>query len=65
MGIDPEWLGYLKFCGNYGVGQYKLDRIDIRGAKLADVVKKYQMHGDIERLLQWMGPMTELPPRLG
>jgi uncharacterized protein (DUF362 family) len=65
MGINPEWLGYLNFCSNYGVGQYNLDRIDIRGSKVADVVKKYQMHGDIDRCLQWMGPMTELPPRLG
>jgi hypothetical protein len=29
------------------------------------VVRKYQLHSDIERQLQWMGPMTELPPKLG
>jgi hypothetical protein len=29
------------------------------------VVKKYQLHGDIERQLDWMGPMTEIPPKLG
>lgn len=65
MGINPEWLGYLNFCSKYGIGQYDLARIDVRGAKIADVVKKYQLHGDLDRELQWMGPLTELPPRLG
>jgi uncharacterized protein (DUF362 family) len=65
MGINPEWLGYLKYCAQAGLGQYDLSGIDIRGAKLADVRKQYQLHPDIERELQWMGPMTEIPPRLG
>jgi uncharacterized protein (DUF362 family) len=65
MGIDPSWVGYLTYCGQTGIGQYDLDRIDIRGAKIADVQKKYQLHRDIERMLEWMGPMRDLPPRLG
>ena len=27
--------------------------------------KKYQLHKDIERELQWMGPIQDLPPKLG
>jgi uncharacterized protein (DUF362 family) len=65
MGINPEWLAYLKYCAQAGLGQYDLSGIDIRGAKLADVRKQYQLHPDIERELQWMGPMTEIPPKLG
>lgn len=65
MGINADWLGYLNYCGQCGVGQNDLSRIDIRGEKLADVTKKYQLHPDIERELQWMGPMTELPYKLG
>ena len=65
MGIDPNWVGYLQFCGQAGLGQTDLNRIDIRGAKLADVIKKYQMHRDIERELKWMGPMQEIPEKLG
>lgn len=65
MGIDPSWVGYLGYCGQTGVGQYDLDRIDVRGATLADVQKKYQLHRDIERMLEWMGPLRDLPPRLG
>jgi uncharacterized protein (DUF362 family) len=65
MGINPDWLGYLTFCAQSGLGQYDLSKIDLRGVKVADVARKYQLHPDIERELQWMGPMTEIPPRLG
>lgn len=65
MGINSEWVGYLKYCGQLGVGQYDLAKIDVVGAKLAEVAKKYQLHQDIERELMWMGPMTELPFNLG
>ena len=65
MGINPEWVGYLTYCGATGLGQYDLAKIDVRGAKIADVQKKYQLHQDIERMLEWMGPMTELPKKLG
>ncbi len=65
MGINPAWLGYLNFCSQSGLGQYDLAKIDLRGARLSDVVRKYQLHPDMERELQWMGPMTEIPPRLG
>ena len=65
MGIDPAWVGYLNYCGQVGVGQYDLAGIDLRGAKVADVKRSYQLHRDVERMLEWMGPMTELPPKLG
>ncbi len=35
------------------------------GAKIADVRIKYRQHGDIDRMLQWQGPMQDLPPNLG
>jgi uncharacterized protein (DUF362 family) len=65
MGIDPKWLGYLNFCGDFGVGQYDLSKIDIRGAKLDLVRRKYRLHPDIERELRWMGPMEDLPEVVG
>jgi len=65
MGINPDWPGYLKYCAQAGLGQYDLSGIDIRGARIADVRRQYQLHPDIERELQWMGPMTDIPPRLG
>lgn len=65
MGINPEWVGYLRFCHQYGIGQYDIDKIEIRGAKLAEVKKEYRLHRDIERELRWMGPMEEVPEKLG
>ena len=65
MGIDPEWLGYVKYCGQLGLGQFDPAQIDVIGAKVADVRKEYRMHTDVERELQWRGPMTELPFNLG
>ena len=65
MGINPEWVGYLKYCAQCGLGQYDLAQIEIRGSQLSKATRKYQLHEDIERELQWMGPMTELPPKLG
>jgi uncharacterized protein (DUF362 family) len=65
MGVDPEWLGYVKYCGEMGLGQYDPAKIDVIGAKVADVKKAYRMHPDIEKELKWQGPMTELPFNLG
>jgi len=65
MGIEPEWLGYVKYCGATGLGQFDSAKIDVIGAKVAEVKKAYRMHPDIERELKWQGPMTELPFNLG
>jgi uncharacterized protein (DUF362 family) len=65
MGIDPAWLGYLNYCGDCGLGNYDLAKIDIRGESIEKVKRAYRLHKDIERELQWMGPMTEVPPKLG
>ena len=65
MGINPEWMGYLKFCSDFGLGQFDLNQIDVRGEKIEAVRRKYLLHADIERELEWMGPMKDLPPKLG
>jgi uncharacterized protein (DUF362 family) len=65
MGINPEWMGYVKYCGQLGLGQWDSAKIDVIGAKVAEVKKPYRMHPDIERELQWQGPMEELPFNLG
>lgn len=65
MGINPEWPAYLNWCGQMRVGKYDRAGIDLRGVNVEKVKKPYQMHGDLDRELQWMGPLTELPPKLG
>jgi uncharacterized protein (DUF362 family) len=65
MGIDPGYLGYLNYLGSSGVGQYDLAKINFIGPPISSVQKKYRLHTDIERELQWQGPMQELPPNVG
>ena len=65
MGIDPEWMGYVKYCGDLHLGQFDESKIDVIGAKVADVKKPYRLHADIDKELPWQGPMTELPFNLG
>jgi uncharacterized protein (DUF362 family) len=65
MGINADWLGYLRFCSEFGLGRYDLAKIDVRGEKIAAVRRKYLLHQDIDRELQWMGPLVDLPPKMG
>jgi len=65
MGIDAGWPGYLNYCAQAGLGQYDLSKIEVVGAKIADVKKKYFLHADTDRMLQWRGPMLDLPLNLG
>jgi len=65
MGLKPEWVGYLNFCAQFGLGQDDLSKIEVRGPRLAEVTRKYRMHDDIERELRWRGPMKEIPEKLG
>jgi hypothetical protein len=58
-------VGYLNFCAQCGLGQDDLSKVEIRGAKLAQVTRKYKMHDDLERELRWMGPLKEIPEKLG
>jgi uncharacterized protein (DUF362 family) len=65
MGINPDWVGYLSYCGQAGLGQYDLSKIDVLGATIASVQRKYKLSEDINLELKWMGPMHELPPKVG
>jgi uncharacterized protein (DUF362 family) len=64
MGVNPDWLGYMVYCGQVGLGHYDLSKIDVIGARIAEVKKTYRLHADINQMLLWMGPMKELPPIL-
>ncbi len=65
MGINPYWIAYLQYCWQVGLGQYDASLIDVRGETVAAVKKEYRMHRDVERELQWIGPLNEIPPKLG
>jgi uncharacterized protein (DUF362 family) len=65
MGIDSTYVGYLVYCGQVGLGNYDLKKIRIEGVALEAARKKYRLHPDMERELLWMGPMEDVPPKLG
>ena len=56
MGIDPEWLGYLNYCADFGLGNFDIAKIDVVGAKIADVRRNTSLHADIERQLSGVAP---------
>ena len=56
MSIDPRFVGYLQYCGQVGLGNYDLAKIDVVGAAIASVQKKYRLHNDVDRQLRWMQP---------
>lgn len=65
MGIDPRWVGYLNYCAQAGLGEFDLAKIEVVGPSIASIQRKYELHKDIQHELEWMGPMNELPPRIG
>ena len=50
----------VQWCWQAGLGQYDIDKIDIRGEKIADVKRPYRLHPDIERELRWIGPLEDV-----
>ena len=65
MGSDAGYLGDQNYLSAAGVGQFDLAKITVKGPAIETVRRKYQLHTDIERELQWMGEMKDLPPKLG
>lgn len=65
MGVNPEWVGYLRYCAQFGLGQYDLSKINVVGPSIASVAKKYQLHPDIEKELKWMEPLQKTSPSMG
>ena len=61
MGVDAEWVGYLKYCAAAGLGQYDLAKIELRGGvELAAIRKTYKLHPRIAKQLEWMGPLPKV-----
>ena len=58
MGIAPQWVGYLRFSEQMGLGNYDLAKIDIAGEKIDKFKRTYKLHKGIERQLKWLGPLA-------
>jgi uncharacterized protein (DUF362 family) len=56
MGIDFGKVGYLNYCGQTGMGQTDLSKIEILGPALREHVKTYKLARNIDQQLVWQGP---------
>jgi len=56
MGIDFAKVGYLNYCGQAGMGETELKRIEVVDEPIAGHVKTYKPANNIEQQLQWMKP---------
>ncbi len=56
MGIDFAKVGYLKYCGQAGMGETDLKRIEVVGEPIARHVKTYKLAKNFEQQLQWINP---------
>ena len=60
MGVPLEQVGYLNYCAAAGIGYTDRDKIEIIGSQDPDKsIIKYKMNQNIERQLEWMGPVNE------
>jgi uncharacterized protein (DUF362 family) len=57
MGVDPRKVGYLQYCGQMGLGNYDMAKIDLHGPAIATVAKKYKLHEWVNEELHWMEPV--------
>ncbi len=57
MGIDIEKMGYLNYCAAAGMGEPRLDRMEILGERVSDHVRKYHLADNIVQQLEWMKPL--------
>lgn len=55
MGIDSRDVGYLVYCQRDGLGEYKLNKIEIVGEKLESCQpeRKFRLHSTIKEQLAW------------
>ena len=56
MGVDFSNIGYLNFCGQAGMGETDLNKIEIIGESIASKRKVYKLSDNIDKQLVWMKP---------
>jgi len=59
MGFSPEEIGYLQHAARLGLGEARLDRIEVVGGTLEEVRRRYRPHRTYRKQLRWQ-PSEEL-----
>jgi hypothetical protein len=60
MGIDFAQVGYLNYCGQAGMGETDLAKIQILGPKLTEHVRTYKLAKNLEQQLIWKQPVRKV-----
>jgi uncharacterized protein (DUF362 family) len=58
MGIPHHVVGYLQYAGQFGVGQYDIAKIEIRGEKPETVQRKFKLHPGVQQQLDWLNAIV-------
>ena len=58
MGIPHYAVGYLQYAGELGVGQYDIEKIDIRGEKPESLQRKFKLQDAVQEQLDWLNPIV-------
>jgi uncharacterized protein (DUF362 family) len=58
MGIPHHAVGYLQYAAQLGVGQYDIEKIDIRGERPEAVQHKFKLHDGVQQQLDWLNDIA-------
>jgi uncharacterized protein (DUF362 family) len=53
MGADSDKVGYLYYCSKKEFGEFKLEKIDIRGHNLNECIRPFRLHSTVEEQYMW------------
>ena len=59
MGIDFAQVGYLNYCGQAGMGESDLAKIQILGPALKEHVRTYKLAKNLDQQLIWKQPVRK------
>ncbi len=59
MGIDLQKMGYLNYCAEAGMGEARLERIEVLGPLIANHARQYRLADNVDKQLEWMKPLRE------
>jgi uncharacterized protein (DUF362 family) len=58
MGVPHHAVGYLQYAGQLGVGQYDIEKIDIRGERPESVQRKFKLHPSVQQHVDWLNDIA-------
>ncbi len=59
MGIDFSQVGYLNYCGQAGMGETDLAKIEILGPALKEHVRSYKLAKNLDQQMIWKEPVRK------